>query len=89
MRIKCTVVGDGPGPSEAIVSVSTRDGVEQLVTAKRKLAYNQIEVGEPLAAEGSASDKMYLVELPRETASGRWRVWVPAADLSRDLMAAE
>ena len=86
MRIRCTFKREGPGPSEQIVSIKTRDGEEQLVLSTRKLNGHQVEVGEPLATEPG----MFLVELPRETASGRWRVWVSEDEIAgQNLMAAE
>jgi hypothetical protein len=86
MRLKCVYKADGPGPSEQIVSITTSDKAEQIVLSKRKVAGGSIEVGDPLAEHNG----MYLVELPRETASGRWRVWVPHSELiEASMMAAE
>ena len=73
MRLKVEEVGKGLHPSEAVVAVQTVDGVERLVVSKRSIQQGSIFIGWPLGKEGKA----VLVELPRETQSGAWRVWVP------------
>ena len=75
MMVKCTLIADGPGPSEVTVSILTVEGHrEEVVLAKRFLKDNKMNVGAALMRDG---DK-YLIELPRESASGRWRIWVPS-----------
>lgn len=88
MLIKVTLIAEGPGPSEAVVSIRTNDeAIEEVVLSRRILHDGFIEVGEPLMTRNDA----YLVELPRETMSGRWRIWVPhsGAMTSATLQAAE
>jgi hypothetical protein len=76
--VKISIVTDGPGPSEKVVGVPTTDGSEEVVLHASALMGDRIEVG----VLGFAEDgKRALVELPRESVSGRWRVWVPAAML--------
>ncbi len=72
-RIAVEHVEDGLHPSEVVVTLRTADGTieevavdRQLVDAKRLQAY-------PI---GRDADRV-LVELPRETNSGSWRVWMP------------
>lgn len=81
MLVKCTAIEDGPGPSETTVAVLTVDGVrEEVVLSKRSLQGNAMQVGAALHHEAGR----YLVELPREAASGRWRVWIPESEVSSD-----
>ena len=72
MRIKVREVGKGLHPSEVVVEIQTSDGMERLVVDKRTIETNSLSVGNPLRADNGK----YLVELPRETMSGAWRVWV-------------
>lgn len=86
MFVRCTLIADGPGPSEAIISIRTADGhEEEVVLSKRQVHKDMIDVGTPLLAEG---DRL-LVELPRESASGRWRIWVSKDRVVEPAMAAE
>jgi hypothetical protein len=73
-RVKVRTVGDGQHPSEAVASVTTADGKqEQLIVDKRSLeGRGSLRVGYPLRREGDR----YLIELPRETMRGSWRIWV-------------
>ena len=77
MRIKCQRLMDGPGPSEAIVSVHTTQGEEEVVVYTGLLTNGYLDVGPRLSSQ---PDRV-LVELPRESASGRWRVWIPASEV--------
>jgi hypothetical protein len=72
MRLKVEEAGRGLHPNEVVVAVKTADGKERLVIPRRSITKGSIEVGWPL---GSKAD-LYLVELPRETQTGAWRVWV-------------
>ena len=71
-RVKVTQVGSGLHPSEVIVAVDTTDGPERVVVDRRSLENDMLEVGYPI----DRTDKAVLVELPRETTAGSWRVWV-------------
>ena len=72
MRVKVDEVGAGVHPNEVVVSIPTDTGVEKLVVHKRALVNGTLEIGYPISEDSSK----YLVELPRETMSGLWRVWV-------------
>lgn len=86
MFVRCTLIAEGPGPSEAIISIKTAEGdEEEVVLSKRQVHSDMIDVGTPLLVEG---DRL-LVELPRESASGRWRIWVHKAQATEPAMAAE
>jgi len=78
MLIKCQRLMEGPGPSEAIVSIRTTKGEEEVVVYTGLLTDGYLEVGPQLFGQ---SDRV-LVELPRESASGRWRVWIPASEVA-------
>lgn len=77
MFVKFTHIADGPGPFEAIIGVHTADGqIEEVVLSKRHTKNGSLSVGTPLLER----DGNYLIELPRESTSGRWRVWVPHSE---------
>ena len=76
MRVKIENQSPGLHPSEVVVGVKTTEGVECLVVHQRSIADNSLEIGYPISNETNH----YLIELPRETQSGAWRVWV-AEDL--------
>jgi hypothetical protein len=78
MRLKCHVLMRGPGPSETIVAISTADGSEEVVVDASLIHDDGLEVGRVLE---KTKDRA-LVELPRESATGRWRVWVPRSALA-------
>ena len=72
-RVRCEVVLDGPGPDESIVKVQRVDGNwEEIVAPKRA-----VEQGFLHARRVGVSEENVLVELPRESVSGSWRLWVP------------
>lgn len=73
MRLKVTTIGDGQHPSESVVMLETADGdSEELIVDKRSIRSNTLRIGYPIRRDG---DRL-LVELPRETLRGLWRVWV-------------
>lgn len=80
MYIRCQFITDGPGPSEHVVGIETKSGQEQVVLSTRALDNGYLDIGEPLSREG----QNFLIELPRESASGRWRIWVPESETSDD-----
>jgi hypothetical protein len=72
VKVKVSEVGGALHPSEVVVAVKTLSGTENLVIDRRSLKDNAIAIGYPIREE----DKSYLIELPRESQSGSWRVWV-------------
>ncbi len=73
LRLMVDEIGDGQHPSELMVSVATADGQrEKMVIDRRSLKEGTIEVGYPVGSQ----DNRFLIELPRETLRGFWRVWV-------------
>jgi hypothetical protein len=77
MRVKVKEEGGGIHPNELVVSILTRDGPERLVVHRRSIHDGALEIGYPISEDGPH----YLVELPRETMWGLWRVWVSKSAL--------
>lgn len=77
MRLRLSSERQGLHPNERIVILRTLSGSEKLVVHKRSIENNSLNVGYPIEV---ASDG-YLVELPTETTTGAWRVWVPKDDI--------
>jgi len=76
-RIRCKFVMDGPGPSERIIAISTKGGGEEEVILPKNLIQNDtLEVGRV----GGTAESV-LIELPQESASGSWRLWVDPGTL--------
>jgi hypothetical protein len=73
MRVRVREVGRGLHPSEVVVQIETVEGPERLVVDRRSIHEDSsIDVGYPV---GRNKD-YYLIELPRETIHGSWRVWI-------------
>jgi hypothetical protein len=72
MHVKIEEIGTGQHPSEKVVKVETIEGPEQLVVDKRSIRERSLDIGFPVGQKNGH----FLVELPRETFSGLWRVWV-------------
>ena len=70
--VKYEFLADGPGPSEQVVGIDTTEGKEEVVLHSSALQRGLIEGG----VLGYDEVKGALIEVPRESASGRWRVWV-------------
>lgn len=77
-RLKVQTVGNGQHPSEVLVSLTTADGErEELIVDRRSIQNGTLRVGYPIRVRPGR----YLVELPRETIRGSWRVWVKDDDV--------
>ncbi|MBV8488226.1 MAG: hypothetical protein JO161_08095 [Planctomycetaceae bacterium] len=72
-QIAIEQVEEGLHPSEVVVTIRTADGKTEEVAVDRRLVTDQRLRA---SAVGEESNRV-LVELPRETLSGSWRVWVP------------
>jgi len=77
MRLLVEELGSGLHPSEVVVAVKTASGKERLTISKRSISDGSIEIGWPLREDGDRR----LIELPRETQGGAWRVWVNKTQL--------
>jgi hypothetical protein len=78
MKLKVQKLRDGLHPSEVVVAVATLSGKERLVVHSGTFQENFVEIGYPIEEK----DNGYLVELPNETDTGAWRVWVPQSELA-------
>ena len=78
MRLKCHVLMRGPGPSETTIAISTADGSEEVVVDAALIHDGGLEISRVLERTKDRA----LVELPPESATGRWRVWVPRSALA-------
>jgi hypothetical protein len=77
--IMCEQVSDGPGPSEKVVAVRTTEGAsEEVVVHCSQVRDQALEVSRIADRNGDV-----LVELPRESTSGNWRIWVSGTSLAR------
>ncbi len=81
MRLRVKRLSEGPGPGEVVIEVATEEGTEQVVVHLGAIEEGDIiEVGYPILHSNDKSRS--LIELPREAASGRWRVWVPSSSFA-------
>lgn len=80
MHLKVQRLGEGLHPSEMVVTVATKDGPEELVVDPHSLQGDSLEIGYPVGRDG----ELLLVELPRQTARGAWRVWVQQGELTSE-----
>ncbi len=86
MKVKINRIGEGLHPNEVVVEVATSDGTQNLVVDRRAIEDEAISVGAPLQQDHDRG--LLLVELPRETMNGAWRVWVKKDTLIPDTRAA-
>ena len=78
MRLKVEKISEGLHPSEVVVSVNGKEGPISLVLDPSVIFEdNTVNVGWPVATDGN----FFLIELPRETMNGSWRIWVPQGEL--------
>jgi hypothetical protein len=77
IKLICSRVADGFIPAEKIVYIEGADGaLEEVTVASKSLIGDRLEASEIWRTKGTV-----LVELPRESASGRWRVWVKESSI--------
>jgi hypothetical protein len=69
--VECTV-SDGLMPTEKIAQIETADGESEAVAVSSE----NIRENRLMAFEIGRREGKVLVELPRESTSGRWRIWV-------------
>ena len=80
MRLKVEKVGEGLHPSEMVVTVNTKDGPVSMVVDPNVISSDStVSIGWPVSKDAD----FFLVELPRETLQGSWRVWVASSELER------
>jgi hypothetical protein len=73
MKLRVTEVGQGFHPMEVLVRIRGVEGERKMLVDRRSMDGSYVRVGNPI----SALENQFLVELPRETTGGEWRVWVP------------
>jgi hypothetical protein len=71
VKLNCTVV-KGLIPTEKTVFIQTVGGGQEEVTVSN----TSLSGGRLEASEIGRTKHKVLIELPRESASGRWRIWV-------------
>ena len=63
---------DGLMPAEKIARIESADGkLEEVSVSTQNISGDKL-----MASEIGRHEGRVLVELPRESASGRWRIWV-------------
>jgi hypothetical protein len=73
MRVKCKQVQKNIGPSETLIEIETIKGrPEEVIVHNSSLTDDLVEVYR-IAQDGPS----VLVELPRESVVGNWRIWIP------------
>jgi hypothetical protein len=80
MRVRVREIGKAIHPSEVVVEIQTAHGGERLAVDRESIQGNSLSIGWPIAKKKA----QYLVELPRETMSGTWRVWVKQTQILPD-----
>lgn len=68
VRLVSTHIADGPGPTESMVQIETRNGPRELVVT-----------GHASGTIIEANDEWLLVQVPTETTAGDTRVWMRRA----------
>ena len=71
-KLHCRVEG-GLIPSEVVAYIQTVNNHEEEVTLASSLVVDDTVIVSLIHKE----DERSLIELPRETATGKWRIWVP------------
>jgi hypothetical protein len=78
MFLKIGETNEGDGPSEVVVRIDTTEGPEEVTVHSSQIQNQSVEVG---LIHRKPDKGVVLVELPRETFKGKWRVWVNQKDL--------
>ncbi|MGO9742549.1 MAG: hypothetical protein ACLPN5_13755 [Roseiarcus sp.] len=84
MRLKVTEVENGLHPTQVVLSINAEDGVHFVVLNRKSVVCSTIEVGHWVGRRG----EFYLVELPSETDSGAWRLWVNKSEIAEQTLEA-
>ena len=72
VKVSTNSVSDGLIPAEKVALVEGADGsIEEIAVSSEYITGNSL-----FASEIGRRDGKVLVEFPRESASGRWRIWV-------------
>jgi hypothetical protein len=87
MRIRAIKVGPGWHPSQVMVSVKVADGHAEFVSVDHRSWDGKAIMVSPKVATRT-EDQAMLVELPRESESGAWRIWISPEEVAPDAEAA-
>lgn len=80
VRVRC-IIGPGLIESDRVVYIPTTSGHrEEAFVSETQVRDDRLIVPEVGVRNGSV-----LIELPRESSRGYWRVWVPADQVEREL----
>jgi len=75
-KLNCKIV-DGFTPNEKIARIQAADGeFDEVVVSRQNISGDKL-----VASEIGRHEDRVLVELPRESTSGRWRMWVKASSI--------
>ena len=72
-KVKAEKISKGMIPSERFVLIRTAEGHNEEVPVHK----SQIKNGYLLVSRIHSEEDKILIELPRESSSGSWRIWVP------------
>ncbi len=72
MRVRIADVWPGRDFKEKIIMIETVEGSEELAVDRWSVQEQSLDVGFPVDEQ----DGQFLIQLPRETFRGVWRVWV-------------
>jgi hypothetical protein len=72
LRIDVDQVDDGLHPSDRVVTFQSADGEREEIAVDKSFVEGHTLSVYPIEREAGR----LLVELPRETARGQWRVWI-------------
>jgi hypothetical protein len=76
IKVSTNSVEDGLMPAEKIARIEViGGGIEEVSVSVNDISHDN----KLMASEIGRREGKVLVELPRESASGRWRIWVDAA----------
>jgi hypothetical protein len=73
--IPCRLAAETHGPNEVVVEVATLGGAEEVVVDRSLVSDGMLRC----ALVGMRGDDL-LLELPRESCRGQWRVWTSGRD---------
>ena len=79
-KVKVAEVDAGLHPSEIVVVIKTSVGEQNQVIDRRSLQNGFLMIGFPIRQH----EQNYLIELPRETSSGSWQVWVAKSEIEAE-----
>jgi hypothetical protein len=78
IKLSTNSVTDGLMPAEKIAIIEVESGeIEEVSVSEGDISPDNKLIASEIGRQG----ERVLIELPRESASGRWRVWVKSASV--------